>query len=306
MNTSRRKFIQQSSIALAGAALVSNKIFASAKAAGDILGLQLYTVRDDMKTDPSGTLKKLSAIGYKYVEHANYVDGKFYGYSPADFKKLLTDLNLDMISGHCVMTMKHWDDATNNVTDAWKKTVEDAATVGQKYVVSPWMDENARTNMDLLKKFMLMFNKSGELCKAHGMKFGYHNHNFEISTKVSDGTLYDYIIQNTDPNLVAQQIDIGNMYGVGGRGIDIIKKYPNRFELMHVKDEIPSTGKGEMDDKFESTVLGKGLLGAKEVVDFAKKHGGTKVFIIEQESYQSLTPVDASKEDFEVMKKWGY
>ena len=181
---SRRKFIKQSTLAIAGTALVSNKIFSMAKPSGERLGLQLYSVRDDMQKDPSGTLKKLSAIGYRYVEHANYVDGKFYGYTPEDFKKVLSDLSLNMISGHCVMTMKHWDDTTNDVTDAWKKTVEDAATVGQKYVVSPWMDEAARTDMDLLKKFMLMFNKSGELCKAHGMKFGYHNHDFEFTTKV--------------------------------------------------------------------------------------------------------------------------
>ncbi|HVX25398.1 MAG TPA: sugar phosphate isomerase/epimerase family protein [Parafilimonas sp.] len=303
---SRRKFIKQTTIALAGAALASNKVFSMARASKETLGLQLYTVRDDMKTDPSGTLKKVAAIGYKYVEHANYVDGKFYGYTPVDFKKLLSDLNLDMISGHCVMTMKDWDDATNDVTDVWKKTVEDAATVGQKYVVSPWMDEKARTDMDLLKKFMMMFNKSGELCKAHGMKFGYHNHDFEFTTKVGDENLYDYILKNTDPNLVAQQMDIGNMYGAGGRALDILKAHPGRFELMHVKDEIPSTSGGEMGDKFESTVLGKGVVGTKEIVDYARKHGGTTQFIIEQESYQSLTPVESAKEDFDIMKSWGF
>lgn len=303
---SRRKFIKQTTIALAGVALASNKVFSMTKASKERLGLQLYSVRDDMKTDPSGTLKKVSAIGYKYVEHANYVDGKFYGYTPVDFKKVLSDLNLDMISGHCVMTMKHWDDATNDVTDAWKKTVEDAATVGQKYVVSPWMDEKARTDMDLLKKFMMMFNKSGELCKAHGMKFGYHNHDFEFTTKVGDENLYDYILKNTDSNLVAQQMDIGNMYGAGGRALDILKAHPGRFELMHVKDEIPSTGGGEMGDKFESTVLGKGVVGTKEIVDYARKHGGTTQFIIEQESYQSLTPAESAKEDFDVMKSWGF
>jgi sugar phosphate isomerase/epimerase len=302
---SRRKFIKQTSLAIAGTALVSNKIFSMAKPSGERLGLQLYSVRDDMQKDPSGTLKKLSDIGYRYVEHANYVNGKFYGYTPVDFKKLLSDMNLDMISGHCVMTMKHWDNTTNDVTDAWKKTVEDAATVGQKYVVSPWMDEAARTDMDLLKKFMLMFNKSGELCKAHGMKFGYHNHDFEFTTKVGDGNLYDYIINNTDPNLVAQQMDIGNMYGAGGKALEILKKYPGRFELMHVKDEI-KTDKGEMAEPYESTILGKGVIGTKEIVDYAKKHGGTTQFIIEQESYQGKTPVDCAKEDFDIMKSWGY
>jgi len=157
----------------------------------------------------------------------------------------------------------------------------------------------------LLKKFMLMFNKSGELCKAHRMKFGYHNHDFEFTTKVGDGNLYDYIINNTDPSLVAQQMDIGNMYGAGGRALEILKKYPGRFELMHVKDEIKAA-KGELAEPYESTILGKGVIGTKEIVDYAKKHGGTTQFIIEQESYQGKTPVDCAKEDFDVMKSWGY
>ena len=302
---SRRKFIKQTSLALAGAALVSNKIFAITKASKDVLGLQLYSVRDDMKTDPSGTLKKLSAIGYRNVEHANYINGKFYGYSPSDFRKILDDLNLNMISGHCVMTAKHWDDAANDFTDVWKQTVADAATLGQKYLVSPWLDEAVRTDMDKLKKSMMMFNKSGELCKAHGIKFGYHNHDFEFTTKVGDENLYDYILKNTDQNLVAQQMDIGNMYGAGGRAMDIMKKYPGRFELMHVKDEIKAT-KGEMAEPYESTVLGKGVVGTKEIVDYARQHGGTTQFIIEQESYQDKTPVDCAKEDFDIMKNWGF
>ena len=302
---SRRKFIKQTSLAIAGTALASNKIFSMRNASKAVLGIQLYSVRDDMKTDPSGTLKKLSDIGYRNVEHANYVNGKFYGYTPEDFKKVLFDLNLNMISGHCGMTAVHWDDTKNDFADTWKKTVADAATVGQKYVISPSLNEEARTNMDLLKKFMMMFNKSGELCKANGIKFGYHNHDFEFTTKIGDENLYDYILKNTDPNLVAQQIDVGNMYGAGGRAIEIMKKYPGRFELMHVKDEIKAA-KGEMAEPYESTILGKGVVGTKEIVDYARAHGGTTQFIIEQESYQDKTPIDAVKEDFEVMKRWGF
>jgi len=159
--------------------------------------------------------------------------------------------------------------------------------------------------MDTLKKYMDVFNKSGELCKKSGMKFGYHNHNFEFSTNIEGQQLYDLILQYTEPALVAHQIDIGNMYGAGGRALDIISKHAGRFELMHVKDEIPSKT-GEMEDKFESCVLGKGVVGTKEIVMLGKKSGGTTDFIIEQESYQDNTPLEASKEDFEVMKSWGF
>jgi len=304
MNNSRRSFIKKTTIALAGTTLLSNQLFAG-YATNGVTGLQLYSVRDDMKANPLDTLQQLSKMGYIYVEHASYVDRKFYGYSATDFKKVLDDLGLKMPSGHTVMSSKHWDDATKDFTSEWKYTVDDAATLGQKFVISPWMDENLRKDYDGLMRFLELFNKSGELCKKSGMKFGYHNHNFEFSTDLNGKKLYDIILQNTDPQLVIQQIDIGNMYGAGGRALEIIKQYPGRFASMHVKDEIKSA-KGEMNDNYESTVLGKGIINVKEIIDLGKKTGGTEYFIIEQESYQGQKPLDAVKLDLEIMKKWGY
>ena len=210
-----------------------------------------------------------------------------------------------MPSGHTVMGPQHWDSGTKSFTDAWKYTVEDAALVGQQYVISPWLDESLRKNYDDLLRFLESFNKSGELCKSSNMKFGYHNHNFEFKYSLNDKKIYDIILENTDPNLVAQQLDIGNMYGGGGRAIEVIKKYPGRFELMHVKDEIKAV-KGEMDDPYESTILGEGIIDVKSVIDLGLKTGGTSLFIIEQESYQGKTPLECVKEDLAIMKNWGY
>src|SRR6478736_6368851 len=190
MNYSRRKFLKTGTLTAMGAALASNDLFAFKKQ-GHIVGVQLYSVRDDMKKDPSGTLKQVSSMGYKYVEHANYVDRKFYGYSPTEFKKLLDGLGLQMKSGHTVMGQKAWDESKNDFTDLWKYTVEDAATVGQQYVISPWLDDSYRKDLDGLKAFLAVFNKSGELCQKSGMKFGYHNHNFEFNTNVGGMVLYD-------------------------------------------------------------------------------------------------------------------
>lgn len=306
MQLSRRKFLVNSSLTLAGSMLLSNNIFASPKDKNITLGIQLYTVREDMKIDPAGTLKKLAAMGYKNVEHADYGNRKFYGFTARDFKKLLDALGLKMPSGHTVMTEKHWDKSANDFTDVWKQTVEDAAIVGQQYVISPWLDESLRKNYDDLLKFLHLFNKSGQLCKKSGMKFGYHNHDFELRDSLNGQKIYDIILDHTDPNLVIQQIDIGNMYGAGGRALDILKKHPGRFASMHVKDEIKAPGKGEMGDDYESTVLGKGILPVKEIVDMFKKSGGTTEFIIEQESYQGKTPIDCSKENLAIMKSWGY
>ena len=304
MSTSRRDFLKTGAFSLAATTFFSRELFAAATKgyADTYLGIQLYSVRDDMKNDAAGTLKKIADIGYRYVEHANYVDRKFYKYDPKDFKKLLDSMNLKMHSGHTVMGKQHWDDAKKDFTDAWKYTVEDAAVVGQKYVISPWLDASMRQNMDDLKRYMDVFNKSGELCKKSGMKFGYHNHDFEFNTMIDGKKLYDLIMQYTDPALVAQQLDMGNLYNGGAIASDIVKQYPGRFELMHVKDEIKST-KG--NEKYESTILGAGIVNTKSICD-AGKSTGTKYFIIEQESNQGKSPVDSSKEDYEIMKKWGY
>ena len=304
MNTSRRIFLKNSTLALAGTAAFTSKIFA-ADLGKDLLGIQLYSVRDDMSKDAVGTLKQIAAMGYKNVEHANYVDRKFYGQSATEFKKTLDDLGLNMPSGHTVMGKQHWDDTKKDFTDAWKFTVEDAATLGQQFVISPWLDEGMRSNVDDFKRYMDVFNKSGELCKKSGMKFGYHNHDFEFNTQLDGKRLYDLILQNTDPNLVIQQMDIGNMYGAGGRPLDLIKQYPGRFASMHVKDEIKTGNAGEMGG-YDSTVLGAGVMQVKKVIAAARKSGGTIDFIVEQESYQDKTPLASAKEDYDMMKKWGY
>ncbi len=267
------------------------------------VGVQLYSVRDDMGKDPLGTLKQVAAMGYVYVEHANYVDRKFYGYAPAEFKKILDDLGLKMISGHTVMGMDHWDDTKKDFTDSWKYTVEDAATLQQSYVVSPWMDEKMRDTYDNVMKWLDVFNKCGELCNKSGMKFGYHNHDFEFSQQLNGQQLFDIMMKNIDPGKVVIQLDTGNLYNGGAIALDVVNKYPNRFELIHAKDEIKAT---EGNEKYESCVLGEGIIKAEEVFSLVTKIGGTQVYIIEQESYQGKTPLESIKADLEVMKKWGY
>ncbi len=304
MNTSRRTFLKNSTLAISATTVFTNNILA-AGGETELLGIQLYSVREDMSKDPVGTLQQIAAIGYKNVEHANYVDRKFYGQSAAEFKKTLDDLGLKMPSGHTVMGKQHWDESKQDFTDAWKYTVEDAAAMGQQFVISPSLDESMRKTLDDFKRYMDVFNKSGELCKKSGMRFGYHNHDFEFSTQLEGKRLYDLILQNTDPSLVIQQMDIGNMYGAGGRPLDLIEQYPGRFVSMHVKDEIKSGQGGEMGG-YESTVLGGGIMQVEKVIDAARKSGGTTEFIVEQESYQDKTPLASAKEDFAMMKKWGF
>jgi sugar phosphate isomerase/epimerase len=183
--------------------------------------------------------------------------------------------------------------------------VEDAAEMGQELVISPWLEESMRKSADDLKRYMETFNKCGELCKKSGMRFGYHNHDFEFSVKLGDKTVYEIILDNTDPGLVTQQLDTGNLFHTGARAEDWIKRYPGRFISMHVKDEI-KTEKGEQGSQFESSILGKGLVDIKEVIKLGIEVGGTKHLIIEQESYQGKSPLECMKENYAIMKSWGY
>ena len=302
MKTSRRTFIKSGAVALAATALLPESVFAAKKRKG-IIGVQLYSVRDDMTKDPLGSLTKVAKMGYKYVEHANYVNRKFYGYTPAEFKKVLDGLGLKMISGHTVMGSQHWDEAKKDFSESWKYTIADAAVLQQRYVVSPSMDNSMRKTYDDFKHYMDIFNKCGELCKKQGMKFGYHNHDFEFSEKLNNEKLFDIMMKSMDPDLVVVQLDMGNLYNGGAIAIDVVRQYPGRFENIHVKDEIVAT---EGSEKYVSTIIGQGIVNAKEVIDLATKIGGTEVYIIEQESYQGKTPMECIEEDLKVMKSWGY
>jgi len=302
MKTSRRTFVKTSALAALGTMILPESVLAAKKKKG-IVGLQLYSVRDEMSKDPLGTLKQVSKMGYKYVEHANYINRKFYGFAAPEFKKVLDDLGLKMVSGHTVMGREHWDDTKKDFSDSWKLTVEDAGVLQQKYVVSPSMDNSMRKTYDDFMRYMDVFNKCGELCKKQGMKFGYHNHDFEFSEKLNDVKLFDIMMKSMNPELVVVQLDIGNLYNGGAVALDVVKQYPGRFENVHVKDEIKATSGNE---KYESTIIGEGIVNAKEVVDLATRIGGTTCYIIEQESYQGKTPLECAELNLKIMKKWGY
>lgn len=305
MKTTRRNFIRTGAMAATGALLLREDLIAAEKKSKKkgVVGLQLYSIREDMTKDPVGSLKQLAAMGYIYVEHANYVNQKFYTYPAAEFKKILDSFGLKMISGHTGFGPGHWDAVKNDFTDSWRKLVDDAAVLGQKYVVSPSMEGSMYKTYDDLMKTIERFNKCGDLCHKKGMKFGYHNHDFEFRTEFNGKKMFDVIMDSIDPKKVVIQLDMGNLYNGGAIALDVVNKYPGRFENLHVKDEIKSSAG---NDKYESCILGDGIVKTKEVTDLATKTGGTQLYIIEQESYQGKTPMECAKRDLEIMREWGY
>ena len=301
MKNSRREFVKSSALAVLGAAILPRTVFALADQKATV-GIQLYSVRDDMKADPLGSLKKIAGMGYKVVEHAGYDNRKFYGYSAKDFKKILDDLGLKMYSGHVDFGFHTWDESKKDFTDAWKYTVEDAATVGQKFVLTPELEEKAQKDYDTLMKVIDLWNKSGQLCQKHGMKFGYHD-DFNEDVVMKNMKIYDIIMKYCDPKLTVQQFDIANLYNAAGTDPkEIIAKYPGRFPTLHIKDVLKEKNK---ENSHDSTVLGKGVLDVKNVVPLAIKNGAW-LLIIEQEAYQNESPMDCVKDDLMAMKSWGY
>ena len=284
MTTNRRTFLKTGALALAGVPGLSEKLLAAKSLIH--IGLQLYSLRDDMSKDPRGTIKAVAKIGYKEVEHAGYGAGKFYGLSPTDFKQLLADNGLTMPSGHTALLPKHVD-SQGNFTDEWKKTVEDAATLGQKYVISPWIDVSMRKSADGLKRVTDLFNRAGELCQRSGMKFGYHNHDFEMG-QVDGQVIYDLLLGKTDSKLVTLEMDVGWVTAAGGDPVYWFKKYPGRFGLLHMRDIVRGTG----EHKSTSVVLGDGVVKFNEILK-NRQLAGTEYFIVEQEEYGKNTALEA-------------
>ena len=301
MNCNRRTFVKTGALAVTGTALFGNT-FCAASGQKAITGLQLYSIRDDMSLDPGGSLAQLSKMGYRYVEHASYSNRTFYGFAPQEFKKILDGEGLSMVSGHVEFVRSDWDTTLNDFSDRWKQTVEDAATCGQKYVVTPWLEEGIRRNYDDFMTFMDVFNRCGELCNKWGMKFGYHNHDFEFSEKFNGESLFDIMMRSIDPKLVVVQLDTGNLYNGGAVAKDVVDSYPGRFEFVHLKDVVRTGEEGH----FESTIVGEGVADVREVLSMIEKTGGARVIIIEQEAYQGKTPMDCARLNLEVMKNWGY
>jgi sugar phosphate isomerase/epimerase len=215
-------------------------------AKGKNIGLQLYSVRDSIKKDVKRTVTKVGAMGYKFVEPAGYGDGKFYGMTPVDFKALCKANKMTILSSH---TGRNAPTATNKEeTMAWWDVCINAhIAAGAKFIVQPSMEGAVYQSLEKLKSYCDYFNAVGEKCNAKGIRFGYHNHDKEFSTKIDGVTLYDFMLANTDPKKVMFEIDLYWAVVGGANPVDYFNKYPGRFELWHIKDKKEIGESGMMD-----------------------------------------------------------
>jgi sugar phosphate isomerase/epimerase len=287
---SRRDFLRVSAAGALGAIILSKGAYCSENQPGKAkkktagknpksfgIGLQLYTIRDAMAKDVPGSLKKVSDAGFKYVELAGYADGKFYGYAPADFKKLVNDLGMEILSSHTQV------EAQGITLDNAEKMAVDHAKVGVKYCLQPWVVEEARTTIDSWKKMVADWNKVGAIMQKHGIQFGYHNHNFEFANVQGKVPFFDIMMPELDKKLVTMELDLFWTTKAGQDPVEIIKRYPGRFQLFHMKDMYTK------EAPFFTTVgvkdfapVGEGVIDFKRILA-VKKIAGMKYMIVEQD-----------------------
>ena len=241
-----------------------------------------------MQKDPASTLAKVAKVGYTSVEGATYTGNEmFFGMTPQAFASLLKQNGLIMPSSHFRLGEEQVNGASQKGTilNDWERAVDDAATVGLKYMVCAYLSAAERGNLDHYKKIADDFNKAGETCKKAGIQLCYHNHDFEFIQE--DGKYpYDILLTNTDKNLVKMEMALYWITKAKQNPIALINKHPGRFPLWHVKDMDKTT-----DRMF--TEVGNGIIDFKKIFKHADQ-AGLKYFFVEQDKcpgdpYDSIT-----------------
>jgi sugar phosphate isomerase/epimerase len=217
----RRTFIGTS---IAAAVAASRPAWSAETHHIERVGLQLYTVRDLMKKDFEGTIAKVAQIGYKEVEFAGY-----YGKTPQEVWAILDSNKLTSPSEHVPY---------ETIEKKWPETLEAAHTIGQKFIVCPWIDVSQRKEGDGWKHAAEAFNRAGDDAQKAGIQFAYHNHAFEFEPSVALGGKfpYDFLLAETDPKLVKMEMDLCWITVGGQDPVKYFDRYPGRFPLVHVKD----------------------------------------------------------------------
>jgi sugar phosphate isomerase/epimerase len=218
MRYHRREFL-----GVAGAGLASLALRPPGREADRIkrIGVQLYTVRDAMKSDFEGTLARVAAIGYREVEFAGY-----FGHTAAQLRGILHQSGLDAPSAHI---------GIESLGDEWGKTLDDAHTAGHRYLVVAWLDEVDRKDLDAYRRVAERFNRAGVTAAQAGIRLAYHNHEFEFAPM--EGRIpYDVLLEATDPQLVALEMDLYWITKGGQDPLTYFARWPGRFPMVHVKD----------------------------------------------------------------------
>jgi sugar phosphate isomerase/epimerase len=245
------------------------------------IGLQLYSLRNEFKTDVPGTLAKIKEWKIKQIE-----GGGTYGLPLEEFKKMLRQNNLQMVSVGA--SFEELEKNPQAVADMAKQ-------FGSKYVMCAWVPhKEGDFTMDELNRAITVFNNAGKVLYENGIKLCYHPHGYEFRP-YQGGTQFDYLVSKTDPRYVNFEMDVFWVKHPGQDPVALLKKYPNRFLMLHLKDRAPGTPgnqEGRAPDE-SNVVLGQGDVGIAGVMKQAKKNG-VKYYFIEDESPKSVEQIPQS------------
>ena len=309
--TSRRTFVKVAASGLAASLAEIRSMHANPLNLP--IGLQLYTVGDEMDRDPAGTLKAVAAAGYKQVELSPLSK------TPVkDLKKALDGAGLKNPSGHYLLP-----DLNSNV----QEKIDLAHQFGQEFMVvaAPWVADASRFQPDpqfgqfglfvaIVKGLTLddwkwnaeQFNKVGEQIKKAGLQLAYHNHNFEWKS-FGGTTGYDEFLRLTDPGLVKLELDCGWAIVAGQDPVAYLTKYPQRYNLLHIKDfKKGLTPRTTLIDKDPGapvpTELGRGVIDYRPIFAAARKASIRGLFVEQEPPFADMPVLEAIKVDYEYMK----
>ncbi|HUN03838.1 MAG TPA: sugar phosphate isomerase/epimerase [Niabella sp.] len=282
---SRKQFLKLTGGAILGATFSKDVMAAGKKGTIKNLGIQLYTLREDLPKNPKDVLKQIASFGYKEIESYEGAQGMFWGMGNIGFKKYMDELGMKMVSSHC--------DFRKN----FEQKAAEAAEIGMKYLICPHVGR--QKTLDGYKKIADEFNAAGEICKKNGIRFAYHNHDY--SFRQQEGQFpQDIMMQKTKPNLVDFEMDIYWVVAAEQDPVKWLKKYPGRFKLSHIKDRtkgiVPKQGEPNV-----SCIVGTGSINYPSILKEAKKLGMIH-YILEQEAYEKA-PIECVKEGAEYLNK---
>ena len=246
------------------------------------IGIQLYSLREDMAINPDTTLESVAKIGYSFIETYGYANGKFFGKTPKEFSNQLNGLGMKMTSSHTGFGVY-----ANDTTEAWdavKKNMEDTREAGSKWIVQAGYPGGRYTEINQVEQLADTFNRVGEMAKQFGLKFAYHNHREEFRS-IRNQIPYQRYLELTDKGLVSFQMDVGHVANEMADYRVYLKLYPGRFGCMHIDD---------MNVKTKVAIeLGQGDVLLEEVFDLFE-NAGVEDYYVEQERY-NYTPIESLK-----------
>lgn len=290
----RRNFLNLGAGALLTSLIVkSNTSFSLPKKVKDI-GIQVYTLRDLISKDLTGTLKKVAEIGYQNIELFGYGEGKYFGKTIAEMRKITDDLGLKVISAHYLSGQG--SNAWGTPVNQWEKAVEDAAKMGQKYMAVAFLMPNERKSLNDYLKVADILNKAGEITSKYGINMAYHNHDFEF-TPLEGQLPMDILLKNTQADLVKFELDIYWIKKAGLDPIQFFKQNKGRVPLWHVKDMEKESG--------DFAPVGDGVIDWTAIFKEEKTAGLTH-FFVEQDNHKYGTPLENIEKSLKWLRSFDY